>query len=400
MPCFDANASARVRSRAATAAIVASSMLRAGLMTADGAMRAAPRMPIRRVSIGAHCKVAAPTAATRRGGAGTGTTHDARRRRPRAVLGHAAACHVVRERVDAAVAGGFAGISLWGRDYAQRASRRPLRRRHPGLPRRPRPRGRRARPRVVVAARAPSRHAQIPAELDTEELFAYGEAELFRIAEAVGARSLNAIDVFGGDWTRRRRRRGVRRALCDRAAEHGLLVHLEFLPWSRIPDRRDRVGDRARAPTGRTAGSPSTRGTTSAAVPTSDALRAVPGDRVLGHPARRRPAGRRGRTCVHATLHERLLPGDGELDLAGLARRAATRSVPSRRSASRCSPTSCTPSARSRRPAGRRRDALRCWRAPDDAAHPLRRDHVARAGRKGVARAGPTGRGARATRRC
>src|SRR4051794_22835261 len=52
MLCFDANAWARVRSRAATAPIVASPTLPAGLITAEGAMRAAPRMPIRTVSIG------------------------------------------------------------------------------------------------------------------------------------------------------------------------------------------------------------------------------------------------------------------------------------------------------------------------------------------------------------
>src|SRR5690349_6427113 len=47
MPCFDANASARLRSRAATATIWASVTLRAGLIAALGAMRAAPRIPIR-----------------------------------------------------------------------------------------------------------------------------------------------------------------------------------------------------------------------------------------------------------------------------------------------------------------------------------------------------------------
>ena len=39
-------------------------LLRAGLITADGAMRAAPRMPIRTSVHRAHCKVGAPTAAT------------------------------------------------------------------------------------------------------------------------------------------------------------------------------------------------------------------------------------------------------------------------------------------------------------------------------------------------
>src|SRR5207245_10480415 len=75
----------------------------------------------------------------------------------------------------------------------------------------------------------------VPAELDTQDVFGFGEDDLLRIADAVGARSLNAVDVFGGRW-------GIDEAaeafagLCDRAARHGLLVHLEFLPWSRVPD--------------------------------------------------------------------------------------------------------------------------------------------------------------------
>src|SRR5206468_7881525 len=61
------------------------------------------------------------------------------------------------------------------------------------------------------------------------------ERDMFAIAGALGARSLNAVDVFGGEW-------GVDdaaaafAALCDRAREHGLVVHLEFLPWSRVPN--------------------------------------------------------------------------------------------------------------------------------------------------------------------
>src|SRR5690349_20745849 len=60
MPCFDANASARLRSRAATPTTSASLTLRAGLHSAAGVMRAAPRVPIRSVAMrgtvrGRHC---------------------------------------------------------------------------------------------------------------------------------------------------------------------------------------------------------------------------------------------------------------------------------------------------------------------------------------------------------
>ena len=104
-----------------------------------------------------------------------------------------------RERIDAAVTGGFAGISLWGRDYSSG--------RRDGLSD--------ADMRVLLADHGlavgeidlswswlpGAEDVHIPAALDTEELFAYGEAELFAIAEALRARSVNAIDVFGGDWT-------------------------------------------------------------------------------------------------------------------------------------------------------------------------------------------------------
>src|SRR4051794_17560481 len=77
MPCFDAKASARLRSRAATAPISASCDVRAGLTTAPGAMRAAPRIPIRTVPIRRTVQVSeswllAPTGARRDPGSDEG----------------------------------------------------------------------------------------------------------------------------------------------------------------------------------------------------------------------------------------------------------------------------------------------------------------------------------------
>ena len=70
---------------------------------------------------------------------------------------------------------------------------------------------------------------------DSEDVFRFGEAELFAVADAVGGRSVNAVDVFGGTWDVDDAAEAFA-GLCARAAEHGLLVHLEWLPWSRIPD--------------------------------------------------------------------------------------------------------------------------------------------------------------------
>jgi sugar phosphate isomerase/epimerase len=214
------------------------------------------------------------------------------------------------DRLAAAAAGGFAGVSLWGRDYW--AARRT------GLTDADL-RGMLSDHGLAVAEFDPAwwwlpgaSEVRIPDEADSEEVFRYGEDEMFRMAEAVGARSLNAVDVFGGDW-------GLEEAaerfagLCDRAAEHGLLVHLEFLPWSRIADISTaweivRVADR---PNGglavdswhwfRGGGD-------------DNVLCSIPGDRVLGIQVSDGPAEAE-RNLLHATLHERRVPGEGDFDL-------------------------------------------------------------------------------------
>jgi len=221
-----------------------------------------------------------------------------------------------RTRVEAAAAGGFTAISLWGRDY-QRA------RDDEGLSD--------ADMRHLLADNGvqvgevdpawwwlpgaeATAHA-IPAEFDTEEVFRFGERELFAVADAVGARSLNAVDVFGGDWD-------VDEAieafggLCDRAAEHGLVIHLEALPWSKIPDvgaAWEVVGSAARS----NGGIAVDAWHFFRAGADHQALRTVPGEHVLGVQLDDGPAAPEA-NLLEATLHERLLPGEGEFDLPGL----------------------------------------------------------------------------------
>ena len=100
------------------------------------------------------------------------------------------------------VAGGFAGMSLWGRDYASARARRS----------RPTPTSGRvlddngiaspsSTPRGGGCPAPPRSRRGSPRSSTPRRCSRYGEAELFRIADVVGARSLNAVDVFGGDWT-------------------------------------------------------------------------------------------------------------------------------------------------------------------------------------------------------
>ena len=224
------------------------------------------------------------------------------------------------ERLDAATAGGFTAISLWGRDYA--AARRAG---HSDADLRARLADRGLAVAEVDPAwdwtPAPVDRAAL-ATIDDMELFRFGGDELLEIGAAVGARSINAVDILGGDW-------GVDdaiesfAALCDRAAEHGLLVQLEFLPWSKIPDaeRAWEIVHRADRPNGGIAIDAWHwfRGTPDAA-----ALRAIPGAKVLGVQLADAPAAAES-NAMHAALHDRRLPGAGELDLVALL--AALREI-------------------------------------------------------------------------
>jgi sugar phosphate isomerase/epimerase len=218
------------------------------------------------------------------------------------------------ERLEAAVAGGFSAISLWGRDYdAARCegvtdTDIPVMLADHGL---------------AVAELDPAwwwlpgADRAIDPALDSEDVFRFGEAQLFALADLVSARSLNAVDVFGGAWDVDAAAEAFA-GLCDRAAEHGLLVHLEFLPWSKIPDvvtARDIAQTAGRANGGiavdawhlfRSGGKP-------------DALSGVPGSMLLGVQLDDGPTEAEA-NLVHATLHERRLPGEGDFDLAGLLR--------------------------------------------------------------------------------
>lgn len=218
-----------------------------------------------------------------------------------------------RERVDAAVAGGFRGISLWGRDYDRAHT--------DGLTD--------ADMRAVLADNGlevaeidpawwwlpGASDIHIPDDIDTMQVFRYGEAELFAIADAVGAQSLNATEVFGGGWSIDDAAEAFA-GLCDRAREHNLLVQLEGLPWSQIPDvgtaweivrRADRSNGGVVVDAWhffRAGGD-------------FDALKHVPGAKVFGVQLDDGPTHAED-NVLEATLHERLLPGDGEFDLVRL----------------------------------------------------------------------------------
>jgi sugar phosphate isomerase/epimerase len=155
-----------------------------------------------------------------------------------------------------------------------------------------------------------------PTEL-AQMLRGYTPERLVPIAASLGARSLTVVEFYGAKV-------GVDVAaeafagICDLAAPHGLLVHLEFLPWAGIPDLRSGAEIVRRA--GRSNGGLLIdswhlfRGGS-----TLEELARIPGECVLGVQLNDAPLQAEA-DLSDETQHRRLLPGQGSFDLVGLVR--------------------------------------------------------------------------------
>lgn len=236
-----------------------------------------------------------------------------------------------RERAEAASAAGFAGMTLWAQDW-QRALDEGLTA---------------ADMRAVLddnGLRIGELDAvtdwlprESGAETDSDAVgFAVPADVFWDMAEALGARSLNVVEIVGATVDTDRAAEAFA-ALCDRGAEYGLLVHLEFLPWSGIPDIRAaaRIVDLADRPNGgilldtwhlcRSGGGPADLD--------PETARRVNGIQISDAPADPE-AGADGAEGAEAlmdeTMHRRLLPGQGDADVAGVlaALRAAGVDAP------------------------------------------------------------------------
>lgn len=213
----------------------------------------------------------------------------------------------------AAVAGGFQGITLWP-DHVARS--------HAA--------GRRD---AEIAAAIADAGLEV-VELDPLLTWLPGEAvpegfadepTFYALAERFGARSLNLAQGFGNRIERDRAAEALA-GVARRAAEHGLAITLEYLPWSGIPDAETALDVVERS------------GCTNAGVmvdawhtfrgPTDEGqLRALPGARIGSVQLNDAPA-QPAEDLVTETLQARRLPGEGDaplvdwiriLDAAGLA---------------------------------------------------------------------------------
>lgn len=168
-----------------------------------------------------------------------------------------------------------------------------------------------------TAAWIPAQRAKAPANDMDRRVLAYTAEKVVDAAARVGARSITAVEMLGI-------RPSVDEAaesfakLCDMAAEHGLLVHLEFLPFGGIPDLKSAwaIVESAGRPNG---GLTIDSWHLFRSGSTLDELAAIPGDRIFTVQLDDAP-GKPWDDMFSETLNGRLLPGEGSFDLAGMIR--------------------------------------------------------------------------------
>lgn len=216
----------------------------------------------------------------------------------------------IPELVQAAVAGGFRAITVWPQDYRRARSlgwsdgelRRLL-----------------GDHGLAVTDLDPLL-TWLPEEVELARRYAQVEIaqedEFYRIADALGACTLNLAQGFGREVDVERAAEALA-GVCDRAAQHGLIATLEFLPWSGIPDAASaweivRRSGRANATVMVDSWHWFRSGGDAAQ------LRAVPGARVGG--VQLNDAPREGVGDAMESMQARLLPGDGEIPLSQFLR--------------------------------------------------------------------------------
>lgn len=147
------------------------------------------------------------------------------------------------------------------------------------------------------------------------------EEVAFRMADAFGCRYLQVIGPAGDDPTVAARAYGQ---LCDRAADHGLVVGLEFLPFTDIVDVTDarRIVEAADRPNGGICVDVwhHERGARDLA-----AIAALPGEMITGIQLNDGTLAPQNDDYYTDCLANRVAPGSGEFDLVGFM--AAVRST-------------------------------------------------------------------------
>jgi len=147
---------------------------------------------------------------------------------------------------------------------------------------------------------------------DDPAVVALAPDEMFDLAEALGAEAITVVALFNGLVDPDAGARAFR-SLCERAAERGLTLALEFIPGTGIPDlaRAYEIVRRADHPAGRMMFDSwhFFRST-----PDFELLAQIPREYVYAVQLEDAPAVAAA-DVAHESLHARLIPGEGELDL-------------------------------------------------------------------------------------
>jgi sugar phosphate isomerase/epimerase len=210
-----------------------------------------------------------------------------------------------RERLAAARAGGLDAISFLDSDWARARAEERL------------------RPAELRALLGDSglRVAEIDPLLNwvpgcMSPMFGASEEEFYDIAEALGARSINLPLALPFPFARGLLTEAFA-AVCERAGQRGLLVQLEPLPWTAIPSLA--VAAQIVEEAGRANGGIMLDAWHWARAGADLEAARTHGARITGLQISDAPAAGSDNP-IFETLHERRLPGDGELALAELMR--------------------------------------------------------------------------------
>ncbi len=215
------------------------------------------------------------------------------------------------EMIEAAVAGGFGGITVWPEDVARARARgldyADMRRLLDDA--------------GLVVADLDCLLTWLPADAERARKEALmqpaDEPVFYELAAGLGARSLNLAQGFGQSIDLDEAAEAIA-GVADRAREHGLLVTLEFLPWSGVRD----------AATAWEIVRRSGRENATVLVDTwhhyrgpfdHDQLRAIPPERIGSVQINGAPRVGPG-DILRETMEARLLPGEGDLPVAEVIR--------------------------------------------------------------------------------
>lgn len=211
------------------------------------------------------------------------------------------------ERVEAAAGAGFAAIGLYLYEYERLLNEE-------------------RRSNATLAAQLDA-HGLCVAEIEALKgwwavdgaegaAFEHAESLAFQIADGLGARYLQVIGPYDCTFAQAADRLG---GLCDRAARYGLLVGIEWLPYTNIPSAasaQQLVEAIGRPNLGYCADIwHHVRGANDEAM-----LRALPGDRIFAVQMNDGPLAPTLADYKDDCLATRVPPGEGEFDCAGFLR--------------------------------------------------------------------------------